>query len=108
MPAMITTIHLVCDNARAHHAQEVRRWLTSHPRFVLHFTPVHCSWWNQPEQWCSILQRKRLRIVDFASTADLEAKLMQFIAEWNTGTHPFNWTTKSVAKVMADVTSALA
>jgi hypothetical protein len=108
MPAMITTIHLVRDNARAHHGHEVRRWLTSHPRFVLHFMPVYCSWLNQLEQWFSILQRERLRIVDFASTADLEAKLMQFIAEWNTGAHPFNWTTKSVSKVMADVTSAAA
>jgi transposase len=102
LPATITAIHLVCDNARAHHGQQVQQWLYAHPRLVLHCTPVHCSWLNQVEQWFSILQRKRLRIVDFASTADLEAKLMQFIAEWNTGAHPFNWTTKSVAKVMAD------
>jgi transposase len=108
LPATITTIHLVCDNARAHHGQQVREWLTSHPRFVVHFTPVHCSWLNQVEQWFSILQRKRLRITDFASTADLEAKLEQCIAEWNAVAHPFNWTTKSVAKVMADVTSAAA
>jgi hypothetical protein len=51
----------------------------------------------------SILQRKRLRIADFASTAELQAKLEQFIAEWHEVAHPFNWTTKSVAKVMADV-----
>jgi hypothetical protein len=108
IPAPIKTIHLVCDNARAHHGQQVREWLTAHPRFVMHFTPVHCSWLNQVEQWFSILQRKRLRITDFASTADLEAKLEQCIAEWNAVAHPFNWTTKSVAKVMADVTSAAA
>jgi hypothetical protein len=42
-----------------------------------------------------------LRIVDFASKADLQAKLLQFIAEWNAVAHPFNWTTKSVTKVMA-------
>jgi transposase len=102
IPAPIKTIHLVCDNARAHHGQQVCEWLNSHPRFVVHFTPVHCSWLNQVEQWFSILQRKRLRIVDFASTADLQAKLAQFIAEWNEVAHPFKWTTKSVAKVMAD------
>jgi hypothetical protein len=27
---------------------------------------------------------------------------MGFMAEWNAMAHPFNWTTKSVAKVMAD------
>jgi transposase len=102
LPRKIKTIHIVCDNARPHHGKQVRAWLLAHPRFVVHFTPVHCSWLNQVEQWFSILQRKRLRIVDFASKADLRVKLMQFITEWNEVAHPFNWTTKSVAKVMAD------
>jgi hypothetical protein len=62
---------------------------------------VHCSWLNQVAQWVSILQRKRLRIVDFGSTADLEAKLLQFMAQWNAAAQPFNWTTKSVAKALA-------
>ena len=60
---------------------------------------------NQVEQWFSILQRKRFRIVDFASKAELEAKILQFINEWNEIAHPFNWSTKSVAKVMGDVKS---
>lgn len=106
--ARMKTIHLVCDNARAHTGKQVGAWLEAHPRFVLHLTPVHCSWLNQVEQWFSILQRKRLRIVDFASKADLEAKLLQFMAEWNTVAHPFNWTTKSVAKVMAAAVPAAA
>jgi transposase len=97
----IKTIHLVCDNVRMHHGKEVRKWLVNHPRVVVHFTPVHCSWMNQVEQWFSILQRKRLRIVDFESKDHLRAKLEQFIREWNMHAHPFNWSTKSVAKVMA-------
>ncbi len=97
----IKTIHVVCDNVSTHHGQEVCRWLAKHPRFRFHFTPVHCSWMNQVEQWFSILQRKRLRIVDFDSKEHLRAKLDQFIAEWNQQAHPFNWSTKSVAKVMA-------
>jgi transposase len=102
IPVQIKTMHMVCDNARSHHGKQVRQWWQSHPRFVVHFTPVHCSWMHQVEQWFSILQRKRLRIVDFASKADLRAKLIPFIAQWNEGAHPLNWTTKSVAKVMAD------
>ena len=97
----ICTIHLVCDHVSTHHGKEVRKWLTTHPRFVGHFTPVHGSWMNQVEQWCSILQRKRLRIVDFESKDHLRAKLAPFIHEWNQQAHPFNWSTKSVAKVMA-------
>jgi transposase len=98
----IRTIHLVCDHVSTHHGKDVTRWLARHPRFVVHFTPVHCSWMNQVEQWCSILQRKRLRIVDFTSKDHLRAKLEQFIREWNQQAHPFNWSTKSVAKVMAE------
>lgn len=98
----IRTIHLVCDNVSTHHGQEVTRWFATHPRFVVHFTPVHCSWMNQVEQWFSILQRKRLRMVDFASTEHLRMKLEQFMCEWNQQAHPFNWSTTSVAKVMAE------
>jgi transposase len=75
IPATIKTLHIVCDHARAHTGKQVQTWLTAHRRFVVHFTPVHCSGLNQVEPWFSILQRKRLRIVDFASTADLQAKL---------------------------------
>ena len=99
----IKTIHLVCDNVSTHHGKEVRQWLVKHPRFVMHFTPVHCSWMNQVEQWFSIFQRKRLRIADFDSKEHLQAKIGQFIREWNQQAHPFNWSTKSVAKVMAEV-----
>jgi hypothetical protein len=51
--AHIRTIHLVCDNVSTHHGKEVTRWFAKHPRFVVHFTPVHCSWMNQVEQWLS-------------------------------------------------------
>ena len=98
----VELIHIVCDNLPMHSGKQVQAWLKEHPRFRFHFTPVHCSWMNQVEQWFSILQRKRFRIADFASKADLRAKLEQFICEWNQHAHPFNWSTKSVAKVMAD------
>jgi transposase len=97
----ITRVHLVLDNLRTHKTQAVRAWLAAHPRFVLHFTPVHCSWLNQVEQWFGLLQRKRLRIADFASWADLDRKLLRFIAEWNEYAHPFRWTTASFATVLA-------
>ena len=45
---------------------------------------------------------------DAENKADLAAKLQQFLAEWNQQAHPFNWSTKSVAKVMADAPIALA
>ena len=102
IPDALTTIHIIADNVSTHHGKEVQKWLKKHPRFQFHFTPVHCSWINQVEQWFSILQRKRFRIVDFPSKDALRDKICQFISEWNRYAHPFNWSTKSVAKVMAD------
>lgn len=64
----IRTIHLVCDHVSTHHGQNVTKWFAKHPRLVMHFTPVHGAWMHQVDQWCSILQRKRLRIADFTST----------------------------------------
>jgi transposase len=101
IPAAITTVHLVLDNLVMHKGKQVRAWLAKHPRFVFHHPPVHCSWMNQAEQWFSILQRKRLRIADFADKAALAERLAAFIDEWNRVAHPFNWSTKSVAKIMA-------
>jgi hypothetical protein len=99
----LKTIHLVCDNVRTHRGQEVRQWWAKHPRFICHFTLVHGSWMNQVEPWCSIFQRNRLRIADFDSKAQLHAKIEPFIGEWKQHAHPFNWSTKSLAKVMAEV-----
>ena len=56
---------------------------------------------NQVEQWFSILQRKRLRMADFANKAPLAERLMACVAAWNAQAHPFQWSTQSVAKVMA-------
>jgi len=104
----ITTIHVVLDNVRMHKGKQVQAWLAKHPRFVFHFPPGHCSWMNQVEQWFSILQRKRLRIADFADKQHLSQRLMAFVAEWNDHAPPFQWSTKSVAKVMAKCESPMA
>jgi transposase len=100
--AAITTIHLICDNVSVHHGKQVRAWLAEHPRFVPHFTPVHCSWMNQVEQWFSILRRKRLQGPNFADLTDLTARIEQFIAEWNEIAHPFHWTAASFEKALAN------
>ncbi|TFI50815.1 IS630 family transposase [Mastigocladus laminosus UU774] len=101
IPSYIKTIHLVLDNLSVHKGKKVQAWLIKHPRFVFHHPPVHCSWMNQVEQWFSILQRKRLKIADFADKKDLSECLKAFINEWNTVAHPFHWSEKSTLKVLA-------
>jgi len=56
---------------------------------------------NQVEQWFSMLQRKRLRIADFADVAHLAPRLHTFVAQWNQHAHPFTWSSTSVTTVMA-------
>jgi hypothetical protein len=102
-PGAITLMHLVCDNLSVHKGKLVQAWLRKHPRFQMHFTPVHCSWMNQVEQWFSILQRKRLSAPNFANLDALEERLLAFIAEWNETAHPFAWTNKSFDKVLAKI-----
>ena len=101
VPADKTTIHAVLDNLPMHKGKQVQAWLVQHPRFVLHHPPVHCSRVNQVQQWFDILQRKRLAITDFADKAALSERLLAFVSHWNEHAHPFNWSTKSAAKVMA-------
>ena len=107
-PSSITVIHLICDNVSTHHGKLVRAWLAHHPRFRLQFTPVHCSWMNQVEQWFSVLQGKRLVVSNFASLDDLEAKILSFIDEWNEQAHPFAWSPRSFDKILAEVDAKMA
>lgn len=106
--ASIRVIHLVCDNVSVHHGKLVRAWLARHPRFQMHFTPVHCSWMNQVEQWFSILQRRRLTAPNFDDLQDLERKILEFILQWNVQAHPFRWSKRSFDKVLAKVDAQLA
>lgn len=106
-PSTTTMIYLVLDNVITHKGKRVRAWLAKHPRFQCHFTPVHCSWMNQVEQWFSILQRKRLKVPNFQDVQDLERKILAFIDEWNQEAAPFNWTQKSFEKTLAKVDAAL-
>jgi hypothetical protein len=102
IPQTTTLIHILCDNVSVNNGKEVKNWLNNKPRFKFHFTPVHCSWINQVEQWFSIFQRKRFKFAAFPSKQAMNQSIMEYLNEWNTYAHPFNWSTKSEAKVMAD------
>ena len=93
--------------ARTWGAAMARDAIKRHPRFRIHFTPVHCSWMNQVEQWFSILRRKRLAAPNFTDLAELQSEILHFIKEWNESAHPFTWTPKSFEKILAKVNDAL-
>jgi hypothetical protein len=98
----ISTMHRVCDHVSTPHGRDVSTWLTKQPRFIVHFTPGHGSWMKHVEHWCRLLQRQRLRIADVESTDHLRAKREQFMHQWKQYAHPFNWSIKAVATIMAE------
>lgn len=103
LPSTIEIVYVTLDNTRMHKSQAVLEWLARHPRFRFQYTPVHCSWINQVEEWFGTLQRKRFGISDFASLEDLESKILKFIEQYNQHAKPYGWTTKSASRVMAAV-----
>ena len=95
-------VHAIADNHSAHLTEEVRRWLHSHPRFHLHFTPTHSSWLNAVEGWFSKLMAKRLRRGSFRSVPDLRQAVRDYVGVHNQTAMPFVWT-KSSSEILRKV-----
>lgn len=81
-------LHLVMDNYATHKNPEVRDWLTAHPRFHLHFTPMSGSWLNLVEAWFGIIDRQAIKRGVFTSVKDMNAKIWASVTGWNTRKHP--------------------
>jgi transposase len=85
-------IHIVLDNGSSHVAKATRAWLAAHPRWHVHWTPVHASWLNQVEMYFSALTRRVVRHGDFPSREDLINKIETYVIEKNTTAKPYRWT----------------
>ena len=85
-------VHPVLDNSSTHKTPAIQRWLTAHPRFVLHFTPTSSSWLNLVERWFAELTTKKLRRGTHRSVRQLNADIRAWIDTWNDDPRPFVWT----------------
>ena len=85
-------LHLILDNYATHKHPDVKRWLTTRPRFRFHFTPTSSSWLNLVECWFSALTSKRLRRGSFTSVPDLIGAIREYIEINNRNPEPFVWT----------------
>ena len=94
--------HVVLDNASTHNTPAVKRWLTSHPRFVLHFIPTSSSWLNLVERWFSELTTKKLRRGTHTSVRQLNADIRTWIDTWNDNPRPYVWT-KTADQILASI-----
>jgi transposase len=95
-------LHLIVDNYGTHKQPDVKRWLTHHRRFHLHFTPTSSSWLNLVERWFRDLTEKRIRRGSFYSVDELIAAIQEYVAENNRQPKPFVWTA-SIEKILAKV-----
>ena len=85
-------VHVILDNSSTHKTPAIRKWLTAHPRFVLHFTPTSSSWLNLVERWFAELTNKKLRRGTHRSTRALNNDIRAWIETWNEDPKPFVWT----------------
>jgi transposase len=90
-------LHLILDNYGTHKHPNVKRWLSKHPRFQLHFTPTSSSWLNLVERWFRELTQKRIRRGVFRSVPELIASIEEFLASYNLDPKPFVWTASANA-----------
>jgi len=70
----------------------VKVWLTSHPRFKLHFTPTSASWLNLVERFFAEITSRRIRRGSYTSVDDLEAVIYDYLAQHNEKPKPFHWS----------------
>ena len=85
-------VHVILDNSSTHKTPAIQKWLTAHPRFVLHFTPTSSSWLNLVERWFAELTNKKLRRGAHRSVGQLNADIRTWIQSWNDNPKPFVWT----------------
>jgi len=85
-------VHLVLDNYATHKTPAIKRWLTAHPRFHLHFTPTGASWLNLVERWFAELTARKLRRGAHRSVRELNADIRDWLEHWNENPRPYVWS----------------
>jgi transposase len=85
-------IHIIADNYSTHKTDEVKLWLTKHPRFHIHFTPTSASWINMVERFFSKITEKMIRRSSFNNTEELDNAILNFIAVHNENPKVYVWT----------------
>lgn len=86
-------IYVIWDNASAHTAQDVQRWLAKHApgRVHLRFTPKKAAWLNLIEAWWTTFSRDVLRGAEFESKAQFREAVRAYLSYYNAQPTPFVW-----------------
>jgi transposase len=87
-------LHLIVDNYCTHKEENVRKWLSKHLRFHLHFTPTSSSWLNLVERFFGELTQDVIRDGSFGSVRQLVKDIEIYLAERNLNPKPYKWKAK--------------
>jgi len=85
-------VHLVVDNYATHKHPTVKRWLSRHPRYHVHYTPTYASWLNQVEIWFNQITQRAIRRGTFRSVKELVAAIERYVQQYKKHPRPFSWT----------------
>jgi transposase len=96
-------VHVILDNSSTHKTPAIQKWLTAHPRFVLHFTPTSSSWLNLVERWFAELTTKKLRRGAHRSVRQLNTDIRAWIDTWNENPRPYV-STKTAEQILESIT----
>ena len=100
-------IYLICDNYSTHKHARVERWLESHKRFHVRFTPTSASWLNMIERFFRDLTQNQLKRGVFQDLEQLITAIGNYIDGHNLNPKPFIWTPKA-SEILEKVTRAQA
>jgi DDE superfamily endonuclease len=82
----------IVDNGSSHRGQaSIDRLQGAWPNLRLVHLPVHASWLNQIEIYCSIVQRKVLTPNDFTDLDEVKRRLLGFQHRYEQSAVPFDW-----------------
>jgi transposase len=95
-------LHAIVDNYATHKHENVKKWLSKHKRFHLHFIPTSSSWLNLIERWFGEITNKRIRRGTFDSVPELIHSINQYVDNYNKNPHQYIWT-KSADKILEKI-----
>lgn len=86
------SLHLIVDNYCTHKHDKIKKWISRHPRFHVHFIPTSSSWLNLVERFFGKITQDRIRRGVFKSVLQLIDAVHSYIDLHNRNPKPFKWT----------------
>lgn len=87
-------LHLIVDNYCTHKEESVKKWLSRHPRFHIHFTPTSSSWLNLVERFFGEITQDVIREGSFSSVNELIRDIEAYLEQRNQNPKPYKWKAK--------------